>query len=155
MCGSCRRCLVFFVFFSILFDHVNTSVCWERAAASLLLGLLLICLPVFSSHCLSCSDLTHDYTSSNIPESPGWVRPLWVCALTTPHNSSCVSCIEVRDCERRLCSSFLLVIEWGLFRRATPRLKRCSCWVKTLSIGIYFPTILSRSSEPKWKILLF
>lgn len=46
--------------------------------------------------------------SSNIPESFGWRRPLWVCVCvsTTLHNSYCTLCIEVRDCYRRFCSSF-------------------------------------------------
>lgn len=115
-------------FYSSTTLDVNTSVCWEIAVASLLLGPSLICLPGFSSHCLSCSHLTHHYTSSNIPESfecECVYECVCVGALTTLHNSYCILFIEVRDCYRRFCSSFSQLQNQWLFRRATSRPGHC------------------------------
>lgn len=60
------------LFFLTCQPHSILASRWEIAGVCLLLGPSLICLPAFSSHCLSCSHLTHHYTSSEIPESFGW-----------------------------------------------------------------------------------
>lgn len=60
--------------------------------AGLLLRTSLICLPVFSLHCLSCSHRTYHYTSFKFPES--FCRGLCRCANVcfNPTKESTASC---------------------------------------------------------------